>query len=195
MKTKIFLGFTNNQELSYAEIENNRNENSKYFSVCFSTLNISKMTNEETTSRAESFVDGMDDSYKLLMCDKYDCSPQNLTEEIENDTYEGINMLYGDRDYDFDFQDENGDEIIFEYSSGGQHDTRDSFTGDCELFISRELYNLINDTWDEYHLSEIPTGRYNAMMDMVNDEKSNMDVDELVREYLTKNGYLESEED
>lgn len=180
MKHELLLGFTNDREVVFAEIDNSRG----YFAVCFNTSYPMAIGEDEVEERIESYIESMDDSTILDMLKRFDCSPSDLPKNLHQESYDVIGDFFDNSLYTESFRIEGiNDDIYFLASSCGQHDTRGQMTW-CK---NTELYNYIHELWDEYHLKEIPKDKYDKLIDAVEHQNATIDNYRVVEQYLKVN--------
>lgn len=174
MDNKFLLGFTNEGNLVFAEVNYGR-----YFSVCFNEVEPFEPTDELNQAQVESFLECSGKDWKYDQCETHNCTPNELCEIIADEW--DIEELYDISLYSETF-DINGKEVYFMSCGCGQHDTRDymqSYAIDEQL--AKELFRL----WDEYHLSNDITDE-----DMVIVKQFlNLSVDEdtIIEDFLKEN--------
>ena len=155
----VLLGATEEGTLVFADINvGGRWEGSRdYFSASFSVVRPFLATNEYLEMRAESYLDCGDKEFLYDMCERFDCSPNNLVDELVGEAnYIGIESLVDISLYSETYRlDGYEDDMYFESEGGGQSDTRDRL-----IPIDSEFSEWLHSLWDTYHLQKLTEEEY-----------------------------------
>lgn len=184
----VLLGATKEGTLVFADIHVG-GEHRNYFSVSFSEVRPFLATNEFLRERAESYIDGMDKEFLYDLCERFDCKPSELVDELVKQTYmEGIESLVDISLYpESYFIDGYDDEVYFESDGCGQCDTRDILVP-----IDPEFSEWLHSLWDTYHLQKLTEEEYGNISRVINEY---LDKLEEIGEYeWIKNWLMENEE-
>lgn len=172
MKRQIYLGINNYNEICFANIEIYPKRNvTNEFAVSFDTSSPVQFTEKNVRETVEGFIDGCDAEYKLSLCDDYNCPPSQLVDELTDKYCDDIDeykelldcSLFPDTIYI------GGEVYCFRAESCGQHDLREDGMTIC---VNKELFNYINELWDNYHLKSIPHNKL-VRLDKMLDEAEN----------------------
>ena len=133
MKKIFLIGFTKDYDIIQVEIAtrdwNFENEFTASFSVS-SIINADEtIYNEDYIyDYVENFLDGTDDEYKYELCEKYDCTPRNLTQKLTDFYLDDPDDFAGflDNSYYPEIVSTSNSDYFFRADAGGQHDTRDN---------------------------------------------------------------------
>lgn len=186
MRKEFLIGFTKDYEIIIAELElrdwNFENEFSASFSIS-SIINADNTIYDEDYiyNYVDSMLDEYDATYKLELCERYDCSPQNLCNkmtEVYLNNPEEMKDLIDCSCYPNEVS-INDIDYIFRADSFGQHDTRD----DLLYAIDNDLYNDIHDLWDKYHLKQLDEKGlelYNSVIERA----SKIDEEEEIKKFI-----------
>ena len=184
MKTrfnKILLGLTTEGSLVFADVANRDGR----FSASFSIVRPFEWNDEVAYERVESFVDSIDDGYRLSLLDEYDCKPSELVDEIgcRWDIEDLVDIsLYPEYIY------KDGKEIYFESDSCGQIDI-DRYK--YEFKVDEKLFSMIVGTWREYHLKEIPGQAWLRLHDLLVTYEELVDDEEQIERWLEDSVYVD----
>jgi hypothetical protein len=187
-ENKFILGFNEQGSLVLGSFRIRENDSKKEFCASFEEVEPFVATDSYILERLENLVEGMDSDLKFEICERFDVRPSELAETIYQ--YDGIESAVDISLFPYSFEvDGAEDDVYFESGGCGQVDVFEGF-GDGDLFVSEEFYNLIRDTWKEYHLNEIPEDKLEEMMELYEKEKEK-DTDSLIVKYLEKNIAIE----
>lgn len=186
MEKKFLIGFTKDYNIIQAEIAirdwNFENE----FTASFSESSIvnadETIYNEDYIyDYVESFLDGMDDEYKYELCEKYDCTPRNLTQKLTDLYLDDPDdfMHFLDNSYYPEIVSTSNSDYFFIAEGGGQHDTRD----DLLYAIDKELYDDIHYLWDNYHLKQLDEKGL-ELFNSVIERASRIDEEEEIKKFI-----------
>lgn len=203
-KKEVFLGITNDNKLAFADIEISKNyNNSNILSISFDTDSILNKTkyieSGEYKSDLESYVDYLDEKTKLILLEQFDCSPSELSYNLyDEETLEG--SPYWDNSTYTDEVEVGDDTYIFPGASGGQLDLREE---GMKENLDENLYNMINDYWDKYHLKTIPENEEQNLINMVENslkngktfEKYSSDLQDYLSDFISKEKEQDKEVD
>jgi hypothetical protein len=179
MNYELFLGFTKQNEVVFANISNERG----YFSVSFDTSYPMAIGYDETIERIEELIEQMDKDWVLNRLEEYDCKPSELADEIYKNTYDRINEFFDNSLYCESYDVEGIDDTIYFLASGcGQHDTRQ----EMGWKVNTELYNYIHELWDEYHLKEIPQDKLIPLVEAVEHQINTIDDEAVIQNWLNQ---------
>lgn len=180
MRHRILLGFTNDNEVVFADVKN-RN----HFSVCFDTSYPMAIGESDIEERIESYIENSDKEWVLNRLEFYDCKPSELAEYIRRDSYDIINDFFDNSCYPESFQiDGIEDDIYFIASAGGQHDTREVGMSWC---VNTQLYNAIHEMWDKYHLKDAPKEEIEKLFEAIEHQNNTIDEYAVVKQWLESN--------
>ena len=152
----VLLGGTEEGTLVFADIHVG-GEHRDYFSVSFSEVSPFLATDEFLRERAEGYIDSMDKEFLYDMCERFDCKPSKLVDELVGEAnYIGIESLVDIFLYPESFSiGDYEDDVYFESDGCGQHDTRDSLVP-----IDSEFSEWLHSLWDTYHLEKLTEEEY-----------------------------------
>lgn len=178
-RTVFLMGLTKKNELAFAEFEVTTRNGYNEFTACFNTVATLFVDDDVRKEQIESILDcyEKEDLYKL--CERYDCSPRQLSKECINDwtdedlfdTYSGLNNI-----------ELNNDEVIMFTNCGcGQHDVRKD--GGFVWQVNEVLNNKVLELWDKYHLQEVSDDVINVVNELIQQAKQ-IDTDHIVKEYV-----------
>ena len=149
MREKYLLGATVNNELVFGEFEVTNRNGYQEFTASFDTVRPFNGDNYDLEEYFDNWIDGMDKEYLYDLCERFDCRPSELTEELASeccDVRDALDCSLYPKCYNV-----NDESWYFESCSCGQHDTRN----EMEEVINLKAYNLIHELWDKYHLKKI----------------------------------------
>lgn len=174
MRRKVYLGINNYNEICFADIEIYPKRNiTNEFTASFDTSSPVQFTEENVREAVENFIDCCDTEYKLSLCDDYNCPPSQLVDELTEQYCDDIDEFKELLDCSL-FPDTiqiDGEEYCFRAESCGQHDLRNDGMAIC---VNKELFNYINELWDNYHLKSIPHNKL-VRLDKMLDEAENQE--------------------
>jgi hypothetical protein len=177
MNTELFLGFTKQNEVVFANISNERG----YFSVSFDTSYPMAIGYDETIERIEELIEQMDKDWVLNRLEEYDCKPSELAKEIYSNTYDHISEFFDNSLYYESYDVEGIEDTIYFLASGcGQHDTRHEMA----WMVNTELYNYIHEMWDEYHLKEIPQDKLIPLVEAIEHQINTINDEAVIQNWL-----------
>lgn len=184
MYKRVLLGFTNDNEIAFADVSIKRD----YFSVCFDTSYPKAINESDIKQRIEGYIECMDKEWILDKLESYDCKPSQLAEFIYRDSYDVIEDFFDNSYYTESFQiDGIENDIYFLASAGGQHDTREVGMKWC---VNTELYNAIHEMWDKYHLknlNDVPTNEIDELFEAIEHQNNTIDEYAIVKQWLENN--------
>lgn len=183
-KMEILLGTTKDNGLVFGEY---RIREDLTFSMSFThvtpeTINFNNES--ELVDRMEDYIECHDSDTKLQWLIDYDCSPSQLPNVLLDNMriYDIIETFYDTSCYSETF--EKGDStLLFTFSSAGQYDCRRDIK---DLFISKELFDTLLKTWDEFHLKELTPDALLKLESLLV-EVENQDIDEIVENWVDEN--------
>jgi hypothetical protein len=175
---KVFIGVNKQGEAIYGEVHfgnskivDGKLEREGYFSVCFTTACMEVYNDELLSERMAERVEGWGyEEVGRVLSDNPDITYNELPDYVLR--LDGREAVL-DIDYFLpEFTLDNGDEVAFTFSGGGQHDTWNEFLDthidgeneswvwheDCEPLMDMEFYIKLNDMWNSFHLKD-----YNKM--------------------------------
>lgn len=161
-QNKMLIGVNNSNELVFAEWKVTYRNGYPEFTASFDTVAPFQYDEETALERIESSIDCWDGESKFDFCERHDCKPSEMAELILR--YDGMEYAYDTSLYPDNFY-INGADIYFESVGCGQHDVRDNnefdvnnpFGGEnVRMFMPVEDLTFLLETWDKYHLKEIP---------------------------------------
>lgn len=88
MKREILLGATDNNELVFAEVSNMYG-----FTVSFNVVSPLEVTNELIETRMENQLDCLSREELFDICERYDCRPSEILENVVDDVYNVEDVL------------------------------------------------------------------------------------------------------
>lgn len=183
---KVLLGGTEEGTLVFADIHVG-GEHRDYFSVSFSEVRPFLATNEFLEERAEGYIDGCGKEFLYDMCERFDCKPSDLVDELVGETYyNGIEALVDISLYPvcYSIDGYNGD-VYFESVGCGQFDTREFLVP-----IDREFSEWLHSLWDTYHLCEFTEEEYGDIEAKVEEYLDTLEEHEWIKEWLMENEEL-----
>lgn len=186
MRKKILLGITEENEIVFAEVEITTRNGYKEFTASFDT--VAPFVNEESDGVEycqELIINSYDDAEKYRLCERYDCSPSELANEMAGDMYiktladEKDCSLYSNRIY------VDGVEYAFESVGFGQHDIVEDDT--IKEFVNKKLAMRIYGFWKKYHLKMIDEATENEIIETINAlEIEAQEEETIIAEYIKK---------
>lgn len=153
MSKKYLLGTTKDREIVFAEFGVSNRNGYPEFSACFDTVEPFTEDDVNATEYYESLVDEMDKEWRYNMCERLNCTPNDLPEALaEADGAEPQDI----RDCSIypEVINVGGVDYYFESCSGGQHDTR----GEMEEYVDKQAYERLHMIWDKWHLNGMKAG-------------------------------------
>lgn len=149
MDKKILLGVTKEGTLVFADIHLGGEGYRDYFSVSFNEVRPFLATNEFLRERAENYIDGADKEFLYDLCERFDCKPSELADELVGEAnYMGIESLVDISLYPESYSiDGYSDEVYFESDGCGQLDIREYL-----IPINKEFSDWLHSLWDNHHL-------------------------------------------
>ena len=178
-RTVFLMGLTKQEELAFAEFEVTTRNGYNEFTACFDTVTTLFVDDDVREEQVESILDCYEKEDLYNLCERYDCSPRELSEECIKDwtdeelfdTYSQLNSIELDDD----------ELIIFTNCSGGQHDVRKD--GGFVWQVNEELNNKVLELWDNYHLKEVSDDVINTVNELIQQAKQ-IDADHIVEDYV-----------
>ena len=176
----LLLGVTKNKLLAFGDLEI---KDDNRFSMCFTLVHPFKIEESDGYDWAESMLDGISDEEKYNLCERYDCRPSDLAENLiteygiqtnadEIDCYNGCdNITIGE------------DEYAFEWCSGGQADIME----DGEMLVTSDEKNvrILYEMWCNKHLQTI-SEEEKAKIIKCAESLDKIDVENQIAEYIKK---------
>jgi hypothetical protein len=184
---KVLLGGTKEGTLVFADIHVG-GEHRNYFSVSFSEVRPVVVTDEFLRERAEGYIDGMDKESLYDLCERFDCKPSDLVEELVREAnYIGIESLVDISLYPESYSiDGYNDDVYFESWGCGQHDTREYL-----IPIDPEFSEWLHSLWDTCHLQQLTEEEYGIYISRVIEEYlGTFDESEWIEKWLIENEEL-----
>jgi len=187
MKREILLGATEDGTIVFANVEIREGNGERIVSASFDEVRPFLATYEFLRERAENYIDGVDKEFLYDLCERFDCKPSELADELVDEAnYIGIELLVDISLYPESYSIEGyGDEIYFESESCGQHDTRDIL-----IPIDPEFSEWLHSLWDTYHLKQLPEEEYGNIEDKVEEYLGTFDESEWIEKWLIENEEL-----
>lgn len=185
---KVLLGGTEEGTLVFADIHVG-GEHRDYFSVSFSEVRPFLATNEYLEMRAESFIDCGDKEFLYDMCERFNCAPGALVDELVGEAnYIGIESLVDISLYAESYRmDGYNDDVYFESDGCGQHDTREKL-----IPIDPEFSEWLHSLWDTYHLQKLTEEEYGNIIIKVS--KYEGELEDIGENKWIKDWLMENEE-
>lgn len=181
MRNKFLLGATNDDELVFGEFELRNREYGLEFSASFDTVRPFKAEDYDLVEYYEEWMYGMDKEYLYDQCERLDCSPSELAQELADECYDVRDALdcslYSEEVYVDD------ESWCFESSACGQHDTREV---GMKEYVNEEAYNLLHTLWDNYHLKQVDE-EVIKQVEKIIDMLSDVDEEQWIIEYIENN--------
>lgn len=161
---KVLLGATKEGTLVFADIHVGGEGYRNYFSASFSEVRPFLATNEFLEERAESYIDCGDKEFLYDLCERFDCKPSDLVDELVKQIYwGGIESLVDISLYPESFSIGGyEDDIYFESDGCGQCDTRDRL-----IPIDPEFSEWLHSLWDTYHLQKLTEEEYGNVKEVI----------------------------
>lgn len=185
----VLMGATKEGTLVFADIHvgGTREGYRDYFSASFSEVRPFLATNEFLEERAESYIDCGDKEFLYDMCERFDCKPGDLVDELVGEAnYIGIEALVDISLYPESYRiGDYEDDIYFESDSCGQHDIRDTLIP-IDSEFSEWLYSL----WDTYHLQKLTQEEYGNISTKIDKYLDTFNESEWVKKWLEENEEL-----
>lgn len=180
---KVLLGATKDGTLVFADIRVG-GEHRNYFSISFSEVRPFLATDEFLRERAENYIDDVDKEFLDDLCERFDCKPSDLVDELVGEAnYLGIEALVDISLYPESYSiDGYEDDVYFESEGCGQHDTRDIL-----IPINKEFSEWLHSLWDTYHLKEMTAEEYGNIETKVREYIGSLDEYEWIKEWLMEN--------
>lgn len=161
-KVKVLLGANNNQELVFGEFSlshprywskekgNYTDESVVDFSASFDVVKPFKGDDFDLEAYYEDYLDCVDKKYKYDLCERFNCKPSELAENLAAeccDVRDALDCSLYPKCYEVD-----GESWYFESVGGGQHDSRKD---GMEIYTSQNIYDELHKLWDKYHLKKV----------------------------------------
>lgn len=173
---KFLLGATKYREIVFANIDIRNGRLSVSFDV------VSPFREKDIGDAIDYYEDLLDSVYdneqKYEMCERYNCTPLQLPEELCDDWGSDV-MDIRDCSLYPEIIDVDGEDWYFESSSCGQCNTRN----DMEVYTNKELYDTIHEFWDEFHLRDIPPA-IGLLVEAAMESLSTIDIEEWITNYI-----------
>ena len=178
---KYLLGATKDNELIFGEFGITERNGYPEFTASFDTVLPFAEDDVDATEYYESLVDEMDKEWKYDMCERFDCSPSELPDRLQEANGSDPQDIKDCSIYS-EIIDVDGTDYYFESQSGGQHDTRDEI-GIC---VSQNCYDRLHDLWDKWHLKKVDETVISEVNKLKTDliNAVNMDEQEWIRDYI-----------
>lgn len=180
---KVLLGGTEEGTLVFADIHVG-GEHRNYFSVSFSEVKPFLVTYEFLEERVKDYIDGCDKESLYDMCERFDCKPSDLVDELVREVNSiGIEVLVDISLYpeSFSIEGYSGD-VYFESWGCGQHDTREYL-----IPINKEFSEWLHSLWDTYHICRLTKEEYGNIERVVREYIDSLDEHEWIKEWLMEN--------
>lgn len=183
---KVLLGATKEGTLVFADIHVG-GEHRNYFSASFSEVRPFLATNEFLRERAENYIDGADREFLYDLCERFNCKPSDLVDELVGEAnYLGIEALVDISLYPESYSiDGYEDDVYFESDSCGQHDTREYLVP-----INKEFSEWLHSLWDTYHLQQLTEEEYGNISRVIEEYLGTIEEYEWIKEWLMENEEL-----
>lgn len=149
MRIKYLLGANEHNEIVFGEFEVTHRNGYPEFSASFDTVRPFNGENFNLEEYYEDYLDGLDNGYKYELCERFNCRPIELAENLALECYDVRDAL--DCSLYPECYEVNGESWYFESCGCGQHDTR----GEMEIYVNKEAYDLLHELWDKYHLKQV----------------------------------------
>ena len=153
MGKKYLLGINNDNEIVFGEFGITTRNGYNEFTACFDTVAPFKVEGSDGIEYMESLLeDCYDNAHKYELCERFDCAPSKLAENMAVDACIYTNAderdcsLYSNRIYVDDV------EYAFESMGGGQHDIRNE---GMKEYANRVAVETLLNLWDNYHLKKV----------------------------------------
>lgn len=154
METKVLLGITKDKYIIFGDFEITTRNGYKEFTASFDSVIPTENIETDGVEYYEEVLSCYTDGDKYELCERYDCKPSELAQEMAAD--EGVNTLYDTLDCSLysNLIDVDGVEYCFESSSCGQHDIFED-EEEFEEFTDEDATKKLYKYWKQYHLKEI----------------------------------------
>lgn len=182
MRTKRLLGISENNDILFGNFEVRERDGKKIFSASFSAITPFEVEPSDGIDYFEDILENCyDNADKYELCEKFDCAPSQLAEEMARDA--GICTNADERDCSIYMKRiyVDGIEYAFESSSCGQHDIRKD--GVKEYTNKKAVEKLLN-LWDLYHLKEVSDEITEEVEELA--KTLDTDIEEKISEYISK---------
>lgn len=182
MEIRRLLGISEHNKILFGEFEIRERDGKKTFSASFDVVTPFEVEESDGIEYMENLLEECySDADKYELCEKFDCTPSELA---ENMAWEA-NICTNADEKDCSLYNErimaDGIEYAFESASCGQHDIRKD--GVKEYVNKKAVEKLLN-LWDEYHLKEISTEFAQEVEELV--KTLDIDIEEKISEYIRK---------
>ena len=193
MRRKYLLGATADREIVFAEFEtshpnywskekgNYTDESVRHFSACFDTVRPFKGDDVNLLEYFENFVDDIGKESAYDLCERNNCSPQDLPQILADECRDPRDAL----DCSLYPEEMNIDDEWWYFESGsfGQHDTRKE---GMDEYVNKEAYDILHELWDKYHLKPIDDEGV-EQIDKVVEILEEVDEEEWISDYIRRN--------
>ena len=188
----VLLGATTEGTLVFANIKvgGTREGYNDYFSASFSEVRPFLATYDYLRERAENYLYCGDKEFLYDMCERFDCRPSDLVDELVGEAnYLGIEALVDVSLYTKSYRiGDYEDDIYFESEGGGQNDTRDILVP-----IDSEFSEWLHSLWDTSHLEKLTEEEYGNIIIKVSKyegELEDIGEHEWIKDWLMENEEL-----
>ena len=180
MRRRYLLGATTEKEIVFGEFEVTNRNGYPEFTASFDTVRPFAKDSYDLVEYYEGFVEDMDKAYLYDLCERLDCSPSELPQELADECYDIRDAI--DCSLYPEIIEVDGEEYCFESGSCGQHDTRE----EMEVYTNREAYDLLHKLWDENHLHKVDENII-AKVQELDEMLSVIDEEEWIANYIREN--------
>lgn len=175
----LLLGATRNSEIVFADVEIRNTDGRKVLSICFQTVEPFNIDEVDMDYLAESYLECLGKEQLYDMCERYDCAPRDLVDEIVGEsTYED---LMDCSLYPYEVEANNGTYAFNSYSFGQLDPTEK-----MEFYTNEKAFCDLIDFWKEFHISEIDEENMQKLMKVIHKLES-IDNDEWLIDFIDEN--------
>lgn len=182
-KQEILLGSTVNGAIVFAKPEFTTRNRDLEFTCSFFSVIPFKESSVDKVEYFESLIDDMSYEGRYKECDRLNCSPQNLAQELADEVDDIRDMI------DCSLYEEsiifNNKNIYFESNSCGQYD----FSHEMESFVSEINFWKLMFFWNKYHLKKISDDIKVQIQDCIDQFPSDRDlINEWICDFIQEKG-------
>lgn len=177
---KVLLGATKDKELVFGEFGITKRNGYPEFTASFDTVRPFNSEDFDLERYYEDWIDGVDKEYLYDLCERFDCAPSALPENLAGECYDVRDAL--DCSLYPEMIEVDGENWCFESGSCGQHDTRD----EMEEIINPAAYNQLHELWDKFHLCKVGEDTV-EQVNKLSKELSSVDEEAWIIDYIERN--------
>lgn len=200
---EVLLGITKDGDVAFGDFEIRNRNGRQEFTASFHTDTPFDVGDVDFAGRLEwDYLEDIDPSDKLDLCDEHMCAPCDLAETMAEDMDEDelCEMCFDTSMFD-DTIYANGSEWKFASACAGQHD----LTNEMEIIFDHKVYDKLMYLWHKYHLKalsdttgdwQVSTGDWQIYETLCKEAEHWNDmtvIEETLSDYIEGEDYIECE--